>query len=124
MFVFLFFPFVSTLMVVLNVYNGDILGIESNIEYILWYIPLLIYIVFFNKDTIKNTIPELSLSLFGIIFNFYWIYAWKHDKKTNYRHRTEYYDTQCLLCAMSYTLLVNFFKKQKPINNRIMTEVI
>ena len=36
----LFLPFFSTLMIVINVYNGDITGLDNNIEYILWYIPI------------------------------------------------------------------------------------
>ena len=38
----LYLPFFSTLMIVLNVYNGDIIGIDSNIEYLLWYLPPII----------------------------------------------------------------------------------
>ena len=39
----LLFPFISSLCIVLNLYNGDILGIDCNYEYILWYIPPLYY---------------------------------------------------------------------------------
>ena len=38
----LFAPFISTYMIVLNVYNGDILGVHENIEYAIWYtIPFI-----------------------------------------------------------------------------------
>lgn len=30
----LFFPFISSLTIVLNLYNGDILGISCNFEYL------------------------------------------------------------------------------------------
>ena len=112
MLVFLTLPFVSTLMIVLNVYNGDILNIEENTEYMLWYIPLLVYISFLKiclDIKLKTLLPELSIAFFGIVINIYWIYAWKNDSKTNFRHRTEYYDSQCLLCSFCFVVLLNYF---------------
>lgn len=109
-------PFVSSLMIVINIYNGDILGIKENKEYMLWYIPLLTYILFLlvtKKEQFKNIIPEFSIAFFGISLNIYWIYAWEYDKKTNFRHRTEYYDTQCLLCAMTYFVLLHKINTEK-----------
>ena len=116
MFLLLFIPFVSSLMIVINIYNGDILGIRENEEYMLWYIPLLTYILFLivtKREKLKNIIPEFSIAFFGVSLNIYWIYAWEYDKKTNFRHRTEYYDTQCLLCAMTYFVLLNKINTQK-----------
>lgn len=119
-------PFVSSLMIVINIYNGDILGIRENEEYMLWYIPLLTYILFLlftQKEQFKNIIPEFSIAFFGVSLNIYWIYAWEYDKKTNFRHRTEYYDTQCLLCAMTYFVLMNKINTQDT-ETTVITSIV
>ena len=121
--ILLLLPFFSTLFIVMNIYNGDILGITENIEYLLWYIPLIIFIVHrLIKDDIKEfkLIPELILSLLAIIINVYWIYAWRNDQSTNFRHRTEYYDSQCLLCSLTFSILLNNYNYNKYyIKNKI-----
>lgn len=119
----LIIQFLVSLAIVLNIYNGDILGISSNLEYLLWYIPPLIYFIFhslnhyLNPDTIfKYKVwlefsSEILLCILGISCNIYWHFAWIKDAKTNYRHRTEYYDTQCLFCGILYVILHTQFHK-------------
>ena len=106
----LFVPYASTQCIVLNVYNGDILGIAINLEYMLWYlIPLLIhwgysyYIKEFNNNLRKYWFEYMILTI-GILLNIYWYYC--NPWTTNsIRHRTEYYDTQVLLnCYLFYAL--------------------
>lgn len=96
----LFLPFLSTLMIVLNVYNGDIIGIPSTLEYIIWYIPPIILSII--KKGLKRTIIDLHILFLGISVNIFWYFEspFKQDKKI--RHRTEYYDTQALLCCLIY----------------------
>lgn len=101
----LFAPFVSTYMIVLNIYNGDILGVHENIEYALWYsIPFICNVYEDYKTRNYNDfILDYNLLLIGIISNMYW-YTFPLIKGD--RHRTEYYDTQCLLCGISYYTMI------------------
>ena len=96
----LFFPFLSTLMIVLNVYNGDIFGISSNLEYIIWYIPPIIISVI--KKGLKKTIINLHILFLGICVNIFWYFESPFKPGKKIRHRTEYYDTQALLCCLIY----------------------
>ena len=103
----LFLPFFSTMMIVINVYNGDITGLDNNIEYIFWYIPIIISYLY-NHGLIK-TFRNHHVSFLGIILNLFWYFEspFLPDKKI--RHRTEYYDTQCLLCGMIYHTIYEKF---------------
>ena len=103
----LLIPFIETTLFVLNVYNGDILGINENIEYMIYYlVPLC---VLFGISIVNSTLSsdlilyffEYLVLLLGIVFNIFWKYEWKQD-----RHRTEFYDTQCLLGSMLFTVIV------------------
>ena len=99
--------------VVLNVYNGDIFNIPENLEYMLWFlIPLIIiflYCIYIKSLVIiKTNVLEVFYLVIGILYNIYWYYAWKLESN-DYRHRTEYYDTQTLLCCISYILIVRKF---------------
>jgi hypothetical protein len=67
----------------------------------------------FSKTVIYKYICEILVCLFSIISNVYWRYAWIKDAKTNYRHRTEYYDTQCLLSAFLFNILYYQFQKDE-----------
>ena len=114
----LILPFISSLAIVLNLYNGDILGIPCNFEYLLWYIPSFIaFIVNYEK----KYLCELLVCIFAIVSNIYWHYAWIHDAKTNYRHRTEYYDTQTLLSSFLFTILLSYYQDE---NKKIITSPI
>lgn len=101
----LFLPFFSTLMIVLNVYNGDILDISSTLEYMLWYIPSLLL----GLKTVK--LYNLHVIILGIAANIFWYFEspWNRDKSI--RHRTEYYDTQCLMCALIYHHMYELFRQ-------------
>ena len=104
----LIIPFISVLAIILNLYNGDILGIKNNIEYLLWFLPnliLFIYISYVNKTL--NLLLEIIILILCIIINIYWIYAWEKDEDTNYRHRTEYYDSQAFIGCMLFVILYN-----------------
>ena len=110
----LVFPFISSLCIVLNLYNGDILGIPSNYEYLIWYIPSFfqfIYYIYsdFNQN-LFNYLLEILVCLFSFIANIYWRYAWIKDASKNYRHRTEFYDTQCLLSGFLFIILYNQYQ--------------
>ena len=129
-------PWIGSLAIVLNVYNGDILGISCNFEYLLWYIPPLIYFMaisarHYNKVNVIHKWEkfvefscEIFLCILAISCNIYWHYAWIKDAKTNYRHRTEYYDTQCLLCSMLYTILYSQFHKDIEIKKGNIKTVV
>ena len=119
----LILPFCSTLMIVFNVYNGDILGINENLEYMLWYIPIslsTIYNKICKNIVLKFLLPELSLIILGVSINIYWSYAWDNDSTTNFRHRTEYYDSQCLMCSINYSVLLYYYFL--IINNKTMVD--
>lgn len=116
-------PWIGSVCIVLNLYNGDILGIPCNFEYLLWYIPPLIYFIVHSVRHYRNIgiinkwekfiefALEIGVCFLGIIMNVYWHYAWIHDEKSNYRHRTEYYDTQSLLCSIMYSILHTQYHK-------------
>ena len=118
----LFIPFCSNLCIILNLYNGDILGVSSNIEYILWFIPhlfLYIYLSYINKNL--KLIPNIIILILSIIINIYWIFAWEYDKRTNYRHRTELYDCQTFIAIMIFITLYDELKN--TINKKYHTEI-
>ena len=119
----LFCPFISTYCIVLNLYNGDIIGTQENLEYGLWYlIPLIsnLYIDCKNKVNFDEYFLDYNLLIMGILNNIYWYYVDPLANPNDKRHRTEYYDTQCLLCMISYYTMVERFKMiKKQINNRV-----
>ena len=99
-------PLVSLKAIILNIYNGDILGINANLEYMIWHIvPLSIfffrYLIFRRCDELNYYFAELSTYILGIAYNIYWYYEWKED-----RHRTEYYDTQTFLLCFYVMILI------------------
>lgn len=99
----LYIPFISNFLIVLNIYNGDLIGIDENIEYMFWFIlPLSINISYdiFTKN--KNIyFSSYFIWILGILCNIYWYY-FSPFKIGGIRHRTEYYDTRCLLTSMLY----------------------
>jgi hypothetical protein len=107
----LFLPFFSTLMIVLNVYNGDVTGMPSSLEYMLWYIPSLLI----GLKTVK--LYMLHVPILGLALNIFWHYESPWNSNKLIRHRTEYYDTQCLLCSMLYHHIYELYRYP----NRIIT---
>ena len=111
--------------IVLNVYNGDIIGIQPNLEYLLWYsIPLFLIFcqaVWLNSwDQIKYHCFEVYYLFLGIIYNVYWNYAWQLEEEDK-RHRTEFYDSQAVLCCISYMVFmrrIDIIHKIKRWRNR------
>lgn len=108
----LLLPFFSTLCIIMNIYNGGILGINEHNEYLLWYFPLIIYLIYeiINEEKqIIRLIPELILSLLAIFINIYC------------RHYKEYYDFQSLLFSLTFILLLNNYNYNKySIKNKII----
>lgn len=105
-------------MITLNVYNGDVLGVQENIEYGLWFFAPL----FLNTciDICKHTPPWQSpyqnyylIWILGTTCNIYWYYATPFEKSRSLRHRTEYYDTQTFLAAISFSELTRIKKASK-----------
>lgn len=96
----LLIPLASTLAIVLNVYNGDVLGIQENLEYLLWHaVPLGIELV---RSPTRKTLAQNHILILGGACNIFWYYESPFRKDKGIRHRTEYYDTQALLCALLY----------------------
>ena len=94
-----FVTWCSTLCIVLNVYNGDILPIHENLEYALWHaIPL--GAAWWAQG--PRALVRHHVLLLGIGCNVFWYYESPFHAHRTIRHRTEYYDTQSLLCAMLY----------------------
>ena len=119
--------FIIEYLVVMNIYNGSILGIPENIEYsILYLIPLIL--------TIKNKGERIEkvVLFIGFITQFYWYFInpWNLDNdryllsyKNNIknrdtffedikivnrpRHRTEFYISHGLLAAMLFSVIIN-----------------
>ena len=52
-------------MIVLNVYNGDILGIPSDFEYLLWYTPVIISSII--ELGIKKSLYIYLVAYLGVI---------------------------------------------------------
>tara|TARA_B100001093_G_C26184065_1_gene741047 strand:- start:6 stop:350 length:345 start_codon:yes stop_codon:yes gene_type:complete len=96
----LIIPFLANLMIVLNVYNGDVLGIPSEIEYLLWYLlPALVSIF---KIGITKSIKKYHNLYLGIILMIFWYFESPFRSDKQIRHRTEYYDTHTLMCVLLY----------------------
>ena len=120
----LYVPFLSNILIVLNIYNGDLLGIDENIEYMIWFIiPLGVNLIYDSiRWGIKKSYLDLVISdcyinlscyfmwVFGIMCNLYWYY-FSPFKIGGIRHRTEYYDTRCLLAGMLYSHILYVMSK-------------
>ena len=93
-------------MVVLNVYNGDILGIQENAEYGLWFvIPLCLHV---GADLRRCAWPVARRNHYliwslGAICNIYWYFFTPFEKNRSLRHRTEYYDTHAFLASIAFS---------------------
>ena len=83
-------------MIVLNVYNGDIFGISTDLEYIVWYIPAIIGAIY-KKGFITSLKVYHTLYL-GVIVLIFWYFESPFRVNKKIRHRTEYYDTHALMC--------------------------
>jgi len=107
-------PFLSTYLIILNVYNGDVLGIDTDLEYLLWYlVPVLISGSYEGYHLVKpstnpSPLPRVvkgsvyTAWMFGLISNLYWYYWSPFKIPGSSRHRTEYYDTQVFLSQLLY----------------------
>ena len=98
-------PMLSELCVVLNWYNGDIVSSNhANIEYMLWYlVPLTLDLcVRYQTDTLMYVIADDHVLILGVMCNIIWHFQNPFDDPADLRHRTEYYDTHVLLCALLY----------------------
>ena len=113
-------PLCSTYMIILNVYNGDILGIDNNLEYLLWYILPVVWCSgqYLGEGTGGTQISPICWGLvylawvLGIVSNLYWYYQTPFRESRSLRHRTEYYDTQVFLSHLLYlnSVVVMLFK--------------
>jgi hypothetical protein len=105
-------------MIVLNVYNGDILGIDNNLEYGLWYLLPLSFTLateLYQKTLILSPtkmgickMVSYQAWMIGIINNLYWYYQSPFKNPEDIRHRTEYYDTQVFMANIFYVVLIIF----------------
>ena len=109
----LILPFVANFCITLNVYNGDILQIDENLEYLLWFlVPLIInilYDIFFYPSLKREPLVYKTcyiIWILGIISNVYWYYFSPFKIKDSIRHRTEYYATHSLLCSLLYVHII------------------
>lgn len=127
--------FIMEFLVILNIYDGNLTNLHENIEYGLWYIFALIFILYLkkNSDRRKNILKKSLIIIFlGILSNIWWYFAypWRRDsdkilisideneiinKKTFYnkikkvnrpRHRTEYYITHGVLSAYLFSVII------------------
>lgn len=93
-------PWAAALMIVLNLYNGDILPLHENIEYMLWYlVPLVADVI---THPLWSTLARDHVLLLGVACNILWRYQYPFYDDDDIRHRTEYYDTHTLLCVLLY----------------------
>ena len=55
-------------------------------------------------DTLRHPLfdPTVATLSFAFSINLFWYYESPFRPHRTVRHRTEYYDTQCLLCGMLY----------------------
>ena len=124
---FIIIPCISEFFIILNIYNGDIIGISENIEYSLWHTFSLIISSLFN-DTFSK---EHFVLLLAIITNYYWFffYPWNIDSNrflvsmpsqstlnnitffekaiviSRPRHRTEFYVSHGVLTSYLFSLI-------------------
>jgi hypothetical protein len=96
-------------MVVLNVYNGNVLGIQENLEYGIWFLVPLFGNFFLDKYSNQVITGEYMnfyiIWTLGVVSNLYWHFYTPFEENRSLRHRTEYYDTQSFLAAISFSEL-------------------
>ena len=82
----LFVSFISTFLITLNIYNGDLIKLLSkkdivseNIEYMLWFLGPLLYLLF-NYELSEYPLEYFVLIL-GVLVNVYWnrYSPWSND---------------------------------------------
>ena len=126
----LIFPFFIEYLVILNVYNGDLINIPESIEYCLWYLLSLIFYVLKERKLFTKAVMVLAL---GCITNIFWYFAnpWiKDNDKTllcypdnkaidkdsffnnvklivRPRHRTEFYVSHGALSCYLFSVIFN-----------------
>jgi len=104
----LFLTFFSNLMIVLNVYNGDILGIANELEYLLWYIPAILGSIY--KVGFINSLKIYHTLYLGVVVLVFWYFESPFRISKKIRHRTEYYDTHALMCGLLYHTIFELFR--------------
>lgn len=93
-------PWLGSLAIVLNIYNGDVLPIQENLEYMIWYaVPLVIDLICCPS---WQTLSQDHVLIVGLACNLFWYFESPFYTTNEARHRTEFYDTQALLCALLY----------------------
>ena len=115
-------PFIVSILVILNIYEGNTTSIDPNLEYMLLFVMCFVFILCcsIKMKKISHHILDLIIYGFGIFFNVMWYYYNKEREKTlkkdyevEFKHRTDYYDMQSLLSMMLFVLLVNHVKRLK-----------
>ena len=99
-----FLAWISSLFIILNIYNGDILALHENYEYTL---PHYLVITAAAATDDDDLLLWMTAAV-AIVANLYWVggYPFNNiDDPADLRHRTEFYDTQCYICSSYYILL-------------------
>lgn len=121
---------VQEFSVIINLYNGDLLPfITSDIEYSLVDIIILLSMLLFVKFKKNKYIDRIDwiLSILCLFSHFQWYVHnpfsnwpewWIGDKSpTDYRHRTEYYDTHVMCFCIWLILFIRCYDKQNNSKN-------
>ena len=113
-------PFIVSILVILNKYEGNTTSIDPNLEYMSLFIMCFVFVLFcsIKMNKVFIVISDLLVYLLGILFNLLWYFYNKERQKTlrrdyqvEFKHRTDYYDMQSLLSMMLFVLLVNHLKR-------------
>ena len=113
-------PFIVSILVILNKYEGNTTSIDPNLEYMSLFIMCFVFVLFcsIKMNKVFIVISDLLVYLLGILFNLLWYFYNKEREKTlrrdyqvEFKYRTDYYDMQSLLSMMLFVLLVNHLKR-------------
>jgi hypothetical protein len=113
-------PFIVSILVILNKYEGNTTSIDPNLEYMSLFAMCFVFVLCCSIKMKKVLDIAIDLVVYGlgILFNLLWYYHNKEREKTlrrdyavEFKNRTDYYDMQSLLSMMLFVLLVNHLKR-------------
>jgi hypothetical protein len=119
--------FIMELLIVLNIYNGELTPLSESIEYIMYYLVASVYISMIKTaSTNSNKLIKIILVI-GLLTNLWWYFRnpWEVDSDRHIvasktpnnitdntyivnrpRHRTEFYCSHTLLAAILFVVMV------------------
>ena len=109
-------PLMMEYCVIINLYNGDLLGIAEPIEYSFYSVPVLMFMLGLVKRGHEIPISEIFIVCIIILTYLQWALhspfeewpEWWPAEKTedDERHRTEWYDTHVMVFGVYFVMFM------------------